>query len=182
MTDYSTLTFASPSDWEKWLTHHHGSINGVWLKLAKKDSGIPTVTYAEALEVALCWGWIDGQKQKFDDTYWLQKFTPRRARSGWSKVNCGKVERLITSGHMQPAGLKEVEAAKADDRWDNAYSSQSTALVPEDFAEALAKSPTAEAFFPFLYRIQTTKKPENRAVKIAKYIEMLERGELFHLI
>lgn len=189
--DYPHLPFPSEQAWEAWLQKNGSISQGIWMKLAKKQSGIPSLSYTEALDVALCHGWIDGQKQKLDDLYWLQKFTPRRPRSGWSKVNCGKVEALIAAGRMQPTGFKEIEAAKADGRWDNAYHSQSSAEIPTDFAEALATSPKAKAFFetlkksdryPFLYRIQTTKRPENRARKIAEYVAMLESGKTFRLI
>lgn len=115
------VAFESRAAWEAWLAAHHATSNGVWIKIAKKASGIPTVTYAEAVEGALCYGWIDGQRNRFDDRWFLQRFTPRRARSRWSKINCGKVEHLIEAGRMQPAGLREVERARADGRWDAAY-------------------------------------------------------------
>jgi uncharacterized protein YdeI (YjbR/CyaY-like superfamily) len=161
---------------------------GAWLKLAKKGTGILSVTYEEALDVALCYGWIDGQKGSFDDKYWLQKFTPRGAKSIWSKINTEKVERLIASGEMKPAGLKAVEAAKQDGRWDAAYSSQKNISVPDDFQTALNKNKKAKAFFAsltsarrysFLFRVTTAKKAETRERRIRQFVEMLERGETF---
>ena len=181
-----TLPFASKKKWADWLAKQHDKSAGVWLKLAKKDSGIPSVTYEEALEVALCYGWIDGQKKGLDDKYWLQKFTPRGPKSIWSKINTEKAEKLIASGEMKPAGLKAVEAAKHDGRWEAAYSSQKNISVPEDFQAALDRNKKAKAFFTtlnstnryaILFRIQTAKKAETRAKRIQQFIEMLERGE-----
>ena len=183
------LPFASQSTWADWLAKQHDKSAGVWLKLAKKDSGISSVTYAEALDVALCYGWIDGQKNSFDEKYFLQKFTPRRPKSIWSKINVEKVERLIASGQMKPAGLKTIEAAKADGRWEQAYSSQKNISVPEDFQSALDRNKKAKAFFEtlnsanrysFLFRIQTAKKAETRAKRIQQFVEMLEKNEKFH--
>lgn len=180
--DLPVLPFESVAAWENWLSKEHAKSNGLWLQIAKKSSGIATVTYAEALEVALCYGWIDGQKGSLDDSYFLQRFTPRRARSKWSKINCAKVETLIESGKMMPSGMREVEAAKADGRWDAAYASQSTAEIPEDFAEALSKNTKAKAFFetltksqryPFLYRVNDAKRPETRERRIAQFVEQL---------
>ena len=188
-SDLPTLPFASQSKWADWLAKQHNKSAGVWLKLAKKDSGIPTVTYAEALEVALCHGWIDGQKNSFDEKYFLQKFKPRRPKSIWSKINVEKVERLIASGQMKPAGLKAIEAAKADGRWEQAYASQRNISVPEDFQSALNKNKKAKAFFEtlnsanryaLLFRIHTAKKADTRAKRISQFVEMLERGEKFH--
>lgn len=187
--NYPILPFASWQDWERWLAEHHTDTEGVWLKLAKKESGIASVTYAEALESALCYGWIDGQKTSFDEQYWLQKFTPRRPRSMWSKVNCDKVAALIEAGRMQAAGLRQVELAKADGRWEQAYASQSKMSVPDDFQQALESNQQAKDFFntlnsanryAVLYRIQTAKRPETRAARIQKLIEMLERNEKIH--
>jgi uncharacterized protein YdeI (YjbR/CyaY-like superfamily) len=184
-----TLPFASQSKWADWLAKQHDKSAGVWLKLAKKDSGIPTVTYAEALDIALCYGWIDGQKNSFDEKYFLQKFTPRRPKSIWSKINVEKVERLIASGQMKPAGLKAIEAAKADGRWEQAYASQKNISVPEDFQSALDRNKKAKAFFEtlngtnrysFLFRIETAKKAETRAKRIQQFVEMLEKNEKFH--
>jgi uncharacterized protein YdeI (YjbR/CyaY-like superfamily) len=183
------LPFASQSKWADWLAKQHGKSAGVWLQLAKKDSGIPSVTYAEALDIALCYGWIDGQKKSFDEKYFLQKFTPRRPKSIWSKINVEKVERLIASGQMKPAGLKAIEAAKADGRWAQAYSSQKNISVPEDFQSALDGNKKAKAFFEtlnsanrysFLFRIETARKAETRAKRIQQFVEMLEKGEKFH--
>lgn len=185
-TELPTLPFANKKKWADWLATQHDKSAGVWLKLAKKDSGISSVTYDEALEVALCYGWIDGQKKGFDDKYWLQKFTSRGAKSIWSKINTEKVERLIGSGEMKPAGLKAIEAAKQDGRWDAAYASQKNISVSEDFQAALDKNEKAKVFFAtlnsvnryaILFRIQTAKKAETRAKRIQQFVEMLERGE-----
>lgn len=184
-----TIPFATPAAWEAWLQEHHTASKGIWLKLAKKETGIPSITYAEALDVALCYGWIDGQKAAGDDQFWLQKFTPRGAKSGWSKINRDKAVALIAAGRMQPAGLRQVELAKADGRWDAAYDSQRTVSIPDDFQRALDQNEQASAFFAtlnsvnryaILYRIQTAKKPETRASRIRTFIEMLARGEKIH--
>lgn len=188
-TDLPILPFESKKKFADWLAKNHDKSAGLWLKIAKKAAGIPTVTYAEALDVALCYGWIDGQKGSFDEQYFLQKFTPRRAKSIWSKINVGHVERLIASGEMKPAGLKAVEAAKQDGRWDVAYEGQKNISVPEDFQSALDKNKKAKAFFEtlnsvnryaILWRIQTAKKPETRAKRIRQLTDMLERGEKLH--
>ena len=188
-SDLPILPFASKKKWTDWLAKQHDKSPGVWLKIAKRDSGIPSVTYDEALESALCYGWIDGQKKGFDDKYWLQKFTPRGPKSIWSKINTEKVERLIESGEMRPAGLKSIEAAKNDGRWDAAYASQKNISIPDDFHSALDENKKAKAFFEtlksaerysFLFRIQTAKKAETRAKRIQQFIEMLERNEKFH--
>jgi len=188
-SDLPILPFASKKKWTDWLAKQHDKSPGVWLKIAKRDSGIPSVTYDEAVESALCYGWIDGQKKGFDDKYWLQKFTPRGSKSIWSKINTEKVERLIESGEMKPAGLKSIEAAKNDGRWDAAYASQKNISIPDDFHSALDKNKKAKAFFEtlksaerysFLFRIQTAKKAETRAKRIQQFIEMLERNEKFH--
>ena len=148
--DLVTLAFPSQADWERWLAENHASSPGLWLKIAKKETGIPSVTYDEALEAALCYGWIDGQKDKFDDQYWLQRFTPRRSKSKWSKINCDKADKLIAAGKMQPAGLREVERAKADGRWEAAYAGQRTMTVPDDLLQALAENEAARQFFETL--------------------------------
>ncbi len=188
-TDYPTLPFESKKKWADWLAKEYDKSAGVWLKLAKKDSGIKSITYEEALDVALCYGWIDGQKKGFDDKYWLQKFTPRGPKSIWSKINTEKVERLIASGEMKPAGLKAIEAAKTDGRWEAAYASQKNITVPEDFQAALNKSKKAKAFFDtlksgerysFLFRVHNAKKPETRAKRIQQFVGMLEMGEKIH--
>ena len=183
------LAFATPEAWEAWLAEHHAASDGVWIRFAKKGSGVPTVRYAEALDAALCFGWIDGQTKSVDETWYLQRFTPRRKRSMWSKRNREKVAALIEAGRMQPAGLAEIERAKADGRWDAAYDSPSKAKVPEDLQAALDASPAAaEAFgalngvnrYAILHRVQTAKKPETRARRIAQFVAMLERGERIH--
>ena len=184
-----TLSFESQKKWADWLAKGHDKSAGIWLKLGKKGTGIPSVTYDEALEVALCYGWIVGQKKGFDDQYWLQKFTPRGAKSIWSKINTEKAERLIASGEMKPAGLKSIEAAKQDGRWDAAYESQKTISVSGDFQSALDENQKAQTFFAslnsanrysFLFRLQTARKAETRARLIRQFVEMLERGEKFH--
>lgn len=183
--DLPTMTFASQADWETWLEAQHSNTRGVWIKIAKKATGIPSVTYAEALESALCYGWIDGQKASFDETYFLQKFTPRRPKSGWSRVNCEKVTALIAEGRMRPAGLREMERAQADGRWDTAYEPQSTISVPDDLQRELDANPDAQAFFntldsrnryAILYRLQTAKKAETRAARLQKFVAMLAEG------
>lgn len=183
------IAFPTPQSWAEWLADNHAMDEGIWIRLFKKGSGIPSITYQEALDEALCYGWIDGQKKACDDTSWLQRFVPRRPKSGWSKINCGHVERLIALGRMQPSGLKAVETAKADGRWDAAYDSPSAASVPEDFQRALDTNEAARAFFErlekrnsyaILYRIQTARKPETRAKRIETFIAMLARGEKIH--
>jgi uncharacterized protein YdeI (YjbR/CyaY-like superfamily) len=187
--DLPVLQFATSDAWEAWLEREHGRTPGVWLKIAKKDSGIATVTYAEALDVALCFGWIDGQKRGFDATWFLQRFTPRRRGSKWSKINTGHVERLLVVGRMRPAGLAEVEAARADGRWAAAYDDQSSATVPPDLQAALDANPAAAEFFAtlrganryaILYRVQDAKRPETRRRRIERFVAMLERGETLH--
>src|SRR5215510_12174264 len=149
-TDLPILPFESKKKWADWLAKQHAKSTGVWLKLAKKNTGIPSVNYEEALDVALCYGWIDGQKGSFDDKYWLQKFTPRGPKSIWSKINTEKVEKLIKSGEMMPAGLKAIEAAKKDGRWDTAYASQKNIGILEDFQAALDKNTKAKEIFTTL--------------------------------
>jgi uncharacterized protein YdeI (YjbR/CyaY-like superfamily) len=183
------LSFATPKAWEKWLAEHHKTSKGLWLKIAKKGAKTGTVQYAEALEVALCHGWIDGQKGALDEEFWLQRFTPRGPRSKWSKINREKADALIESGRMKPAGLAEIERAKGDGRWEAAYDAQSKATVPEDLQKELDANPDAAAFFAtlessnryaILYRIQEAKKPETRAKRIEKFVGMLKRGEKVH--
>lgn len=184
--DRPVILFAQPQDWAGWLQEHHTTSSGVWLRLAKKGSGIQSVTYVEALDVALCYGWIDGQKKTYDDVSWLQKFTRRGAKSVWSKINREKVQALIERGEMQPAGLQAVESAKQDGRWDAAYDSARTATVPDDFQAELDRHPEAQAFFAtlnsanryaMLWRIQTAKKAETRIKRINEFIRMLENRE-----
>lgn len=184
------LPFASAELWASWLAEHHADTpDGLWLKLAKRDSAIPTVTYAQALDEALCYGWIDGQKSGLDETWWLQRFCPRRPGSRWSKVNTEKALALIEAGRMRPAGLKEVEAAKADGRWERAYESQAAAQVPPDLQAALDANPAAARFFAtltganryaVLYRVHEAKRAQTRAARIEKFVAMLERGETLH--
>lgn len=184
--DRPTIYFASQQHWESWLEDNHESSEGVWIKMAKKASGIPSVNHKEALEEALCFGWIDGQAKSLDEQYSLRMFTPRRPRSSWSQINVGHIERLTKEGRVRPAGQREVDAAKADGRWDKAYGSQSTIEVPDDFAKALKANPHAEKFFdsltktarwPFLYRLTTIKKAETRTRRIAQYVELLAEGK-----
>lgn len=181
--------FESRATWEAWLEREHAQSSGVWLKLAKKGTGIESVSYDEALEIALCFGWIDGQKGSLDERYWLQRFTPRRASSRWSKRNCEMAERLAADGRMRAAGQLEINAARADGRWDAAYPSPSKAEVPADLAAALDERPKAKAFFAalsganryaILYRIHEAKKPETRARRIAKFVAMCEEGETLY--
>lgn len=188
-TDQPEIAFPTPAAFAAWLAEHHAASTGIWLRIAKSGSGIPSVTYAEALDEALCYGWIDGQKKGYDADAWLQKFTPRRAKSIWSKINRDKVAALIAAGRMQPAGLAEVERAKADGRWDAAYDSQRTAEVPADLQAALDANDEARAFFAtlnsanrfaILWRVQTAKRPETRAKRIADLVAMLGRGEKLH--
>ena len=180
------LFFATPVELEAWIDEHGEESDGIWLKFAKKDSGIESVVYAEAVEIALSHGWIDGQAKRLDDHHYLQRFTPRRPRSKWSRINREKAERLIAEGRMRAAGLREIERAKEDGRWDDAYDSPSTATVPDDFQAALDAEPAAAEFFAslgstkrysFLYRITDAKRPETRAKRIAEYVELLARGE-----
>jgi len=185
----SIIAFTSSGDFRTWLATHHSKPGGIWLRIYKKDSRVATVTYAEALDQALCFGWIDGQKKPYGKQSWLQRFTPRRPRSGWSKRNTQHAERLIKSGQMAPAGLKEVNAAKVDGRWKAAYDSFSKAVVPDDFLSRLAKNKKAKAFFETLnktnlysiaYRLQTAKRPETREKRARAIIAMLARGAKFH--
>jgi len=187
--DRSILTLEHQQEWEDWLSRNHSHVPAVWLRLAKKCSQQRTITYTEALETALCFGWIDGQKKPESDTAWLQKFTPRGKRSIWSKINCQKATALLECGRMRDSGLKEILRAKEDGRWGRAYDSPSNATVPEDFQAALNKSSKAQAFFEtlerrnryaILFRIQTVKKAETRARKITEFIAMLERREKIH--
>jgi len=180
------LAFASQDDWGAWLDAEHATSDGVWVKFAKKGSGVETVVYAEALDVALCYGWIDSQVMSLDERFYLQKFTPRRSRSKWSRINREKIEQLTNAGRMKSAGLEQVELAKADGRWDAAYASPSTIEVPEDLQKALDANPKAAEFFAtlsgsnryaILYRLEDAKKAETRARRLEKFVGMLERGE-----
>jgi uncharacterized protein YdeI (YjbR/CyaY-like superfamily) len=176
------VSFESTDAWDAWLTAHAADSPGVWLKIAKKGSAGRSISYSDALDVALCHGWIDGQKGRLDDEYWLQRFTPRKPGSKWSKINTERAAALIASGRMKPAGLHEVERAQGDGRWEQAYESQSRVTVPEDLARALAANQRARAFFAtldstnryaILYRIGTAKRPETRAKRIDAFVAML---------
>jgi uncharacterized protein YdeI (YjbR/CyaY-like superfamily) len=183
------LAFPSRDAFAAWLAREHATCPGLWLKIAKQGSGVDSVTYAEAIEVALCFGWIDGQKRGLDDVHWLQRFTPRRARSPWSKINREKAMALIEAGAMHEAGLAEVRRAQADGRWETAYAGQRTAEVPADLQAALDGDPAARAFFATLnaanryaiiYRVNDARRPETRARRIAKFVAMLAAGEQLH--
>ena len=183
--DLPTLAFASPKEFEAWLAEHHDTAPGVWLKYAKKASGVPSVTYAQALDVALCYGWIDGLVKRLDERFYLQRYTPRTKRSRWSKINCGKVEALLAAGRMKPAGLRQVEAAKADGRWAAAYDSPRNATPHPELLAALRMNPAAKKFFAtlsarnrfaILFRVHDAKRPETRARRIAQFVEMLAAG------
>jgi uncharacterized protein YdeI (YjbR/CyaY-like superfamily) len=182
----ATLFFASAAEWEGWLERNHASSDGLWIKIAKKGTGIESVRYPEVLESALCFGWIDGRREALDDQYFLQRYTPRRAGSRWSRINRETAERLIAEGRLQPAGLAQVERAKADGRWETAYESQRSSTVPEDLRRELEARPSAKAFFEelnsrnryaILYRLQEAKRPETRAQRLQRFVEMLEGGE-----
>ncbi|HEX6924677.1 MAG TPA: YdeI/OmpD-associated family protein [Longimicrobiaceae bacterium] len=184
--EYPILHLDSGEAWREWLEANHATSSGVWLRIARKGADLSSPTREEALDAALCYGWIDGQARSEGETSWLQKFTPRGKRSTWSKRNREKVERLIAAGLMRPAGMREVEAARADGRWDRAYDSPATASIPPDLEAALEQSPRAKEFFAslnsinryaILHRIQTAVKPETRARRIEKLVAMLERGE-----
>jgi uncharacterized protein YdeI (YjbR/CyaY-like superfamily) len=190
MTDELPIhLFVAPRDLERWLEENHDSSDGLWLKIAKKGSGERTVNYAEALELALCFGWIDSQKRGLDERHFLQRFTPRRPRGRWSKINREKAEALIAAGRMRPAGMAEVEGAKADGRWEAAYDGQRAAKVPPDLQRELDLNAAAAKFFSSLdsanryaivYRLEEAKKPETRKRRLQKFVAMLERGEKIH--
>ncbi len=184
-----TLRFASKAAWQRWLAANHSSSPGIWMEITKARAGSNSVNYAEALEVALCYGWIDGQKAAAGNTTWLQRFTPRRPRSRWSRINRDKAEALIAARLMAPSGLAEVERAKEDGRWEAAYDGQARAEVHGDLAAALAANPAAAAFFgaldsrnrySILYRVQDAKRPETRSRRIEAFVEMLARRETIH--
>jgi uncharacterized protein YdeI (YjbR/CyaY-like superfamily) len=181
--------FKTVSAWEAWLARNGALAKGLWLRIAKKGASLKSLSYDEALEVALCYGWIDGQKKALDEVSWVQRFSPRGARSIWSKINCAKAERLITEGRMQPTGLAAVEKAKENGQWERAYAGQRSAAPIEDFEAFLLKNVKAKAFYETLnaqnryaihFRIQGAKKPETRLRRIEKFIEMLERHEKLH--
>ena len=183
------LWFATQADLEAWLGENHGRSPSAWLAIAKKGASRPTVSYLEAIEAALCFGWIDGQKERGDDEHWLQRFTPRSSRSRWSRINRDKAEQLIAAGRMRPPGLAEVERARADGRWDTAYQGQRTAAVPGDLQRELDIDPIAAAAFAgldsrnryaIIWRLNDAKRPETRARRLANYLGMLRRGERLH--
>lgn len=183
------LSFKSAGDWKKWLEKNHAKSAGIWLRFFKKDSGIASVTYDEALDEALCYGWIDGLLQKYDEKSWLRKFTPRRPKSIWSKRNIGHARRLVKAGRMMLAGKREMEAARRDGRWEVAYDSSGTMEIPKDFLKELSKNKKAKAFFDSLnrantyaiaWRLQTAKKPETRSRRMKTLLDMLARGEKLH--
>lgn len=187
--DSAPTLFKSARAFEAWLKKNHAVSGGLWLKIAKRGANEPSVTYPEAVEIALCWGWIDGQKKGLDDQHFLQRFTPRRPRSIWSKINVDKAVALIEAGRMQAPGLAQIEAAKADGRWAQAYDGARTSAVPEDLLAALKAEPKAQAFFAtidaanryaVLWRIRTAVKAETRARRITQLVEMLARGETIH--
>jgi uncharacterized protein YdeI (YjbR/CyaY-like superfamily) len=187
--DLPVVEFATRAEWATWLAAEHAASAGVWLKIARKDGGAESVSYSEALDVALCHGWIDGQKDRLDERFWLQRFTPRTPRSRWSKRNRERAEALIGSGEMAPAGTREIERARADGRWEAAYDSHSTATVPDDLAAELERNAAAREFFAtldstnryaILYRIQEARRPDTRARRIAKYVAMLSEGRKIH--
>jgi uncharacterized protein YdeI (YjbR/CyaY-like superfamily) len=188
-SELPTQLFETQAAWAAWLNEHGATAKGIWLRLAKKASGIPSINYAQALDVALCYGWIDGQKRAYDETSWLQKFTPRGAKSTWSKINREKVLALIEAGEMRPSGMAAVQAAQKDGRWDAAYDSQSRAVVPEDLQAALDGSERArQAFeklnsanrYAILFRIHQAKRAETRAKRIREFVAMLERNETIY--
>jgi uncharacterized protein YdeI (YjbR/CyaY-like superfamily) len=183
------LSCTSPAEWDAWLVENHAKSNGVWLRIFKKDSGHKSIYYAEALDEALCHGWIDGQRKSFDAESWLQRFTPRRPKSVWSKINTGHVARLHKLKKMKPAGLAVVEAAKSDGRWAAAYDSPGKVVIPKDFLNQLGKNKKAKAFFGTLnktnlysiaWRLQTARKPETRERRMKAILKMMARGEKFH--
>jgi uncharacterized protein YdeI (YjbR/CyaY-like superfamily) len=187
--DLPQHAFASDADWEQWLERNHAASEGLWIRMAKRDAGIDSVRYPEVLDCALCFGWIDGRREALDERYFLQRFTPRRPRSRWSRINRDKAERLIAERRMRPAGRAEVERAQADGRWDAAYEGQRNSTIPDDLQRELDARPKAKAFFAelssqnryaILYRLQDAKKPETRAQRLAKFVAMLEAGERIH--
>ncbi|HUI71933.1 MAG TPA: YdeI/OmpD-associated family protein [Spirochaetia bacterium] len=189
MKDILVVAFESASAWETWLEKNHARSAGLWMKIAKRSKAASSVSYAEALEVALCYGWIDGQKDKLDETWWLQKFTPRGAKSIWSRTNREKAIALEKDGRMKPAGLAAMESAKADGRWLAAYDSQKTAAVPSDLQNELDKEPQARAFFStlnsrnryaILFRIQNARRPETRNRRLRQFVEMLKKGKTIY--
>jgi uncharacterized protein YdeI (YjbR/CyaY-like superfamily) len=189
MVELEILLCATARAWEDWLEGNHVRAEGVWLKIAKKDAGVVTVAQVEAIEAALCFGWIDGQVRAHDAAFYRVRFTPRRPKSIWSQINCAKVKKLTAAGRMRPAGLAAVKRAKADGRWAAAYPAQSQAKVPADLRKALGKNPAAKKFFAtldgqnryaVLFRIHQAKKPETRKARIEKFVAMLAAGKKLH--
>lgn len=187
--EFEILSFPTTQAWEGWLEQNHSNIQGIWLRFFKKNASVEAIGYDQALEVALCFGWIDSQVKKYDDFSYLQKFTPRRSQSTWSKINTQHIERLITAGKMKPAGLKQVLEAKRDGRWERAYQSQRFLSLPEDFLEQVKKNKKAYIFFQTLnkanlyaisFRFATARKPEIRTNRMKKILAMLSRNEKFH--
>ena len=187
--DFEVIAFKNPEDWNGWLSEHHSISNGIWIRLFKKDSGMKSLTHDGALDEALCYGWIDGQAKKYDEKSWIQKFTPRRAGSIWSKRNINRVEALIKAGRMKASGLEEINEAKKDGRWEKAYDSPSNMKIPGDFLKELSKDKKALKFFESLnktnkytivWRLQTAKKPETRSNRMNKILDMLSKGEKFY--
>jgi uncharacterized protein YdeI (YjbR/CyaY-like superfamily) len=187
--DLPIIKFTSQKDWEAWLRENHKTARGIWIQLSKKDSGIKSVSLEAALDTAICYGWIDSQKASFDDDFWLQRFTPRGPKSKWSKINCQKATELIAQGKMKAAGLKEIESARQDGRWDKAYESQRNIAVPDDLQKKLDENPRAREFFAgldsknryaILYRIHDAKKPDTRIRRIEKFVAMLNEGKKIH--
>lgn len=189
MPEQMPKLFPTPTDFEKWMEAEHDKSDGIWLQIAKKDSGKSSVSHHEALDIALCFGWIDGQRKKLDDEYFLQRFTPRRKQSPWSAVNVEKVQKLIEAGKMRDAGMKEIERAKADGRWQVAYQPQSKMTIPDDLQAALDANPAAHEFFEtltsqnrfaILYRLQSAKKPETRAKRLREFMTMLSEKKTIY--
>lgn len=188
-SEQEVLSFKASREFERWLSKNHSTHTGIQLRFFKKDTGVKTITYNEAVEVALCYGWIDGQANKYDDQSWIQKFTPRRLRSIWAERNKARIKKLLKEGRMKPSGLAEVEKAKADGRWDKAYAPPSKMKIPDDFLKALAKNKKAKTFFESLnktnlysiaWRLATAKKEETRQRRMKNIITMLAKGEKFH--
>jgi uncharacterized protein YdeI (YjbR/CyaY-like superfamily) len=187
--DLPVRAFGSAIDWQEWLEAEHATSDGIWLKIGKRTAPEPSVSYAEALEIALCFGWIDGQKRGLDADHWLQRFTPRKSGSRWSKINTAKADALIAADRMRPAGQREVDEARADGRWDRAYHGQRASTVPDDLRQALDLNPAAAEFFTsissvnryaIIYRIGSVKRAETRARKIAQYVQMLAEHKTIH--
>jgi uncharacterized protein YdeI (YjbR/CyaY-like superfamily) len=188
-TDSGIVAFSSAKQWKQWLAKNHARPNGIWLRLFKRTAAVPTVSYDEALDEAVCYGWIDGQLKGYDEESWLRKFTPRRPTSVWSKRNRAHAERLIKAGRMRAARFKEIEAAKQNGRWKSAYDPASTMVMPDDFLRGLAKNKRAKAFFNALnranvyaiaWRLQTAKTPETRQRRLTTILAMLAKGQKFH--